>query len=201
MGKLEKIPAWQLTRVRNKKGVIAEAGKEGKTVHFAFLMDVCHLKNSELEPEVQKYKVRVVLRGEIVKDDSGSHAVFTEQGSSASQMTAAKVMVIKSRLPGDAVSAHSQVKLKMHQRYSKFQSQNVQIFGYIYQSTNGQNYDPVCKIQSFLLNESCTVILWQDLWERQFEKLLNTVGKRFQIGNVYSLTEKKGYSCLRMWTI
>ena len=40
----------------------------------------------------QKYKGRVVLQGDIVKDDSGSYAVFTEQGSSASQMTAAKVM-------------------------------------------------------------------------------------------------------------
>ena len=45
------------------------------------------------------------------KDDSGSYAVFTEQGSSASQMTAAKVMDIRSRLPGcdgqaaDSVSA------------------------------------------------------------------------------------------------
>ena len=35
-----------------------------------------------------------------MKDDSGSYAVFTEQGSSASQMTAAKVMDIISRLPG-----------------------------------------------------------------------------------------------------
>ena len=58
-------------------------------------------------------KGRVVLRGDIVKDDSGSYAVFTEQGSSASQMTAAKVMDIISRLPGcdgqaaDAVSAFS----------------------------------------------------------------------------------------------
>ena len=38
----------------------------------------------------KKYKGRVVLRGDIVKDDSGSYEVFTEQGSSASQMTAAK---------------------------------------------------------------------------------------------------------------
>ena len=42
----------------------------------------------------KNYKGRVVLRGDIVKDDSGFHAVFTEQGSSASQMTAAKVMDI-----------------------------------------------------------------------------------------------------------
>ena len=44
--KLEKIPAWQLTKVRNKKEVFAEASKK---VHFASLMDISHLKNSELE--------------------------------------------------------------------------------------------------------------------------------------------------------
>ena len=54
-------------------------------------MDLCHLKNSELEPQFQKYNGRVVLRGDIVKDDSGAHAVFTEQGSWASQMTTAEL--------------------------------------------------------------------------------------------------------------
>ena len=118
MGKLEKIPAWQLTKVRRKKDVIDEAGKEGKTVHFASLMGICPLKNSELEPKIRKYKGRVVLRGDTVKDDSGSYAAFTEQGSSASQMTAAKVMDVIARLPGcagpaaDAVSAHTQVKME-----------------------------------------------------------------------------------------
>ena len=63
-------------------------------------MDICHLKDSELEPKRQKYKGRVVLRGDIVKDDSGSYAVFPEQGSSTSQMMAAKVMDVMSRLPG-----------------------------------------------------------------------------------------------------
>ena len=78
----------------------AEARTKGAEVHFASLMDMCHLKNAELETKHQKYKGRVVLRGDTVKDDSGSYAVFTEQGSSASQMTAAKVMDIISRLPG-----------------------------------------------------------------------------------------------------
>ena len=51
-----------------------------------------------------------------MKDDSGSYAVFTEQVSSASQMTAAKVKDIICRLPGcagqaaDAVSACTQVQ-------------------------------------------------------------------------------------------
>ena len=53
------------------------------------------------------------FRGDIVKDDSGSYAVFTEQGS-----TAAKVMDIISRRPGcggqaaDAVSAYTQVTME-----------------------------------------------------------------------------------------
>ena len=71
-----------------------------------------------MEAKHQKYKGRVVLRGDIVKDNSGSYAVFTEQGSSASQMTAAKIMDIISGLPGcdgqaaDAVSADTQVKME-----------------------------------------------------------------------------------------
>ena len=38
----------------------------------ATLMDICHLKNEELEPKYHKYKGRVVLRGDVVKDNSGS---------------------------------------------------------------------------------------------------------------------------------
>ena len=58
-----------------------------------------------------------------MKDDSGSYAMFTEQRSSASQMTAAKIMDIISRLPGcarqaaDAVSSETQVKWKMLKNY------------------------------------------------------------------------------------
>ena len=113
--KLKKISAWNLTKVRSEKEVIDEARTSGAKVHFASLMDICHLKNAELKTKHQ--------RGDIVKDDAGSYAVFTEQGSSASQMTAAKVMDIISRLPGcagqaaDAVSGYTHVKWKMLQNY------------------------------------------------------------------------------------
>ena len=49
--------------------------KKGRKVHFASLMDLCHLKNAELETKHQKFHGRDVLRGDIVKDDSGSYAV------------------------------------------------------------------------------------------------------------------------------
>ena len=56
--KLEKISAWNLTKVKSKKQVIEEARTSGATVHhFASLMDICHLKNAELEaktPEIQR---------------------------------------------------------------------------------------------------------------------------------------------------
>ena len=115
-------------------------------------MDLCHLKNLELEPQYYKYKGRVVLRGDIVKDDSGSYAVFTEQGSSASQMTAAKIMDIILRLPGcsgqaaDPVSAHTQVKMEddIWIRLPKHKR---------------PNHDPVWKTQSFLSTGTCTVTL------------------------------------------
>ena len=116
--KLEKIPAWDLTTVRSKSEVIDEARTKGAKVHFASLMDLCHLKNAELETKHQKYKDRVVLRDDIVKDDSVSYAVFTEQGSSVSQMTAKKIMDLIAKLPDcegqapDAVSAFSQVQME-----------------------------------------------------------------------------------------
>ena len=62
--KLKKISAWNLTKVRSKKQVIDEARTKGAKVHFASLVDTCHLKNGELE-------AKHLLRGDIVKDDSG----------------------------------------------------------------------------------------------------------------------------------
>ena len=53
-GKLEKISAWILTKVRSKKQVIDEARTSGATVHFASLMDICHLESAELDAKHQK---------------------------------------------------------------------------------------------------------------------------------------------------
>ena len=106
---MEEISACNLTKVKSKKRVFDEATMSGATVHFA------SSKNAALEAKHQKYKGRVVLRGDVVKDHSGSSAVFTAQGSSSA---AAKIMDIISRLLGcdgqaaDAVSACTQVKME-----------------------------------------------------------------------------------------
>ena len=134
----------------------------------------------KMETKHPKYKGRIVLRGDIVTDDSGSHAVFTEQGPSSSQMTAAKVMDIISRLPAcagqaaDAVFAYSQVKKGgCSQIIQKFQYRNVQTFRFVYHDTNGQNHGPVWKITVVPLERNLYGHPLAGLsWERQFEKIL-----------------------------
>ena len=82
-----------------------------KKVQFANLMDLCHLKNAELTRSES-------CSGENnVKDEEGCRAVFTEQGTSASPMAAAKFSDTISKLPdmagetSDAISAYTQVKM------------------------------------------------------------------------------------------
>ena len=55
---LEKIPAWDLTKVKSKKEVIDEAKTKGE-VQVAPLMDICHLKNTEFETKFKNAKVEL----------------------------------------------------------------------------------------------------------------------------------------------
>ena len=175
-GNFEKILVWNLTKVRNKKEVIDEARNNGKSVHVSLLTDLCHLKNSEMEPRYQKYKGAVVLRS----DDSGAYAVFTEQGSSASQMTTAKVMdIIFPDFQDVQVKQPMQYpfirrsKWKVYPNYWNFQSQNAQIFGFVYHDTNGpkswsSKEDPVVPLERNLYGHPLAGLSW----EMQFEKVL-----------------------------
>ena len=56
--KHETLPAWQLEKIKSKKEVMKEAQKNNTIVNFASLMDLCHLKNSELEAQFRKCKGR-----------------------------------------------------------------------------------------------------------------------------------------------
>ena len=186
MGKIGKNPAWNLTKVRSKKEVIDEARTKGAKVHLASLMslmDICHLKNDELETKHQKYKGRVVLRGDIVKEDSGSCAVFTEQGSSASQMTAAKIMDIISRLPccdgqaADAVSAFTQVKMEDAHKLLKIPKSEcpdiwIRLPRHKWPKSWSSVEDPVVPLERNLYGHPLAGLLWR----RQFEKILLKYG-------------------------
>ena len=78
MGKIGENFGVEPDKSQSKTEVIDEARTKGAKVHFDSLMDICHLKNAELEAKHQKYKGRAVLRGDSVKDDSGFYEVCTE---------------------------------------------------------------------------------------------------------------------------
>ena len=144
------------------------------------------------------HKGRVVLRGDIVKDDSGSYAAFTEQGSSADQMTAAKTMDIISRLHGcagqtaEAVSAYTQEKWKMLTNCSNFPNKNVQTFGFVYHDAYGLNHGPPSRSSwpKYSWSSVGRTVVGKAIWENP---IWNTVGKNFQLGMPIR-TPWKGYS-------
>ena len=142
-------------------------------------MDICHLKNAEMGQSSKHFKVELYSQTDIVKDDSGSYAVFTEQGSSASQMTAAKVMDIISRLPGcagqatDAVSAYIQVKMEdAHKLLKNPKSECPDIWIRLPRHKWPKSWssvrDPVVPLERNLYGHPVAGLLW----ERQFEKII-----------------------------
>ena len=104
-------------------------------------MNFCHLKHSELELQYQKYKGSAVLGGLIVKDDSGSYAVFTEQGSSP-RYNGCHSKITRMRRTSSRANCQFTTRLewKMFHLFSIFQSQNVQIVENVNQNTNGQTH-------------------------------------------------------------
>ena len=43
-----------MEKVKSKKDVVLEAHKEKKESPLSYIVDICHLKNAELEPKHQK---------------------------------------------------------------------------------------------------------------------------------------------------
>ena len=179
-GRVEKLPFPQNLRISSWSYDMAGHAKKyvERYCELATLMDICHLKNAELETKHQKYKGRVVLRVDIVKDNSGSYAVFTEQGSSASQMTAAKIMDIISRLPGcdgqaaDAVSAYTQVKMEDAHKLLKIPKSEcpdiwIRLPRHKWPKSWSSMEDPVVPLERNLYGHPLAGLLW----EMQFEKI------------------------------
>ena len=105
-------------------------------------------------------------------------------------------MDVIARLPGcdgqaaDAVSACTQVKLEDASQIA----QNVQMYGYVFQNTNGPNLGQTLKIQWFLLNEICTDTHLRDSYGRDSLRKFywNLDGGKYRIGNVFLFIENQG---------
>ena len=126
-----------------------------------------------------------------MEDDSVSYGVFTEQGSSASQMTAAKVMDIISRLPGcagqaaDAVSAYSQDQNGGCSEIIEIPNSEcpdiwIRLPRHKWPKSWSSMEDPVVPLKRNLYGHPLAGLLWK----RQFEKILlqHGLGEGFQLG-------------------
>ena len=109
---LQKLQALGIvTSDQQNRGDTSRATLEGKKVDFCHIHGLVSSQQLQIGEKIQKYTGTVVLRGVVVRDDSGDYAVFTEQGASASHMSAANVLDVISRLLGcsgqasDVVSA------------------------------------------------------------------------------------------------
>ena len=115
--RLEKNTVRLVETVRECKDVEAEALRTGKKIHIARLLELSSAKHEELPPELQKYKGRVVVQGDNMKDETSLAAVFADASSSASHIEASKLCDAVALQPGcsgeqsDAPGAYTQAVL------------------------------------------------------------------------------------------
>ena len=109
---------WDTSGVKSKGEVMQRGRDEKIEIHFGSIKAICHIKNHELGKAYWVYKGRIVFRGDLVKDETGHKAVFTEQGTTASYMAGTKFLDVIARFPGmsgqdaDATSAFTQITLE-----------------------------------------------------------------------------------------
>ena len=128
-------------------------------------------------------------------------------GSSASQMTAAKVKDIISRQPScagqaaDAISAYTQVKMENAPKLLKIPKSEcpdvwIHLPRHKWPKSWSSMEDPVVPLERNLYGHPSAGLLW----EKPFEKILLQHGwEKVPNWNAYSYTVKKDYSYLCMW--
>ena len=113
-----------------------------------------------------------------MKDDSGANPVFTEQGSSASQMNAAEVVDVSGRLPdcdgqaADSVFSYTQVKMEDAPRLlgipeSECPDVWIRLPRHKWPKSWADIEDPVVRLERNLFGYPLARLLW----ERQFEEV------------------------------
>ena len=78
----------RMGKTRENTGKAADESQKQKRgdrkLHFTSLMDICHLKKSELEPQFQRYKDQVVFRGDIVAESKPTMNLVSPVSTSSS---------------------------------------------------------------------------------------------------------------------
>eukprot|EP00435_Cladocopium_sp_Y103_P068964 s77_g32.t1 len=107
---LLKAGTWDLSSVREKEDVRAEAKRSGVSVHFGQLMTIASIKFHELAEHLQKIKGRIVYRGDCAKDEHGAAAVYQELGANPWRQVPELRTEAYGTLPGHCSTAADAVK-------------------------------------------------------------------------------------------
>ena len=106
--KLKSLPAQDFKKAKPKSEVVQQAKKDGRLVHFASLMDICHLKHSELAKHLQTRKEEGrAPEGQDQRQKVDRKQNSRSKGAAASQMTAERFLETISRLVGMAGEANA----------------------------------------------------------------------------------------------
>ena len=142
VGKARSIAGMASDEGQEQKEVYEKAQKRGKDSSCCCIDGLCAISRTRSWNSSSKnYQGPVVLRGGVVKDDSGSYAVFMEQGSSVSQIDCRKVRNRQTtwmRWTSDAYPPTPKSKWRTLQYCWNFQSLSVSTDGYVYHDTTGQ---------------------------------------------------------------
>ena len=156
--KLEKLPALQMTKVRSKKkGVI----KKAMTVPFCYAIGYLFWNSNRNSKN--KYRGRVVPRGDIVKYDSVALMLFSPSRvrqhlkwrPPRSWISSPDCQVAMDRQP----TQYQLIPMSTMEDAPRFLNSEVRMSRHMETSstTNGKNLGRPLKIQWFFLNEICTV--------------------------------------------
>ena len=174
-------------------------------MHFASWMDICHLKNSELEPKFQKYKrssrtlrwhcerwFRIVCciywtrTISITDDGCTGHGYYIK--TTRMRMTYSR----------RSIRLHPAQNGRCTDIKKKFRSRNVRILDkHKWPKSWSTVEDPVVPLERNLYGHPLAGLFYGKGNLRK--SYSNTVERRFPIGNADSYTAKKGYYYLCMW--
>ena len=167
---------WLEDTVRERDEVVAEArarSKDGRpTLHIGQLMSICSIKFAELAKKDQKYKGRIVFRGDSVKDEHGAAAVFQELSAQPTSIATANANIAYGSLPGhtttqaDARSAYLQSVLK-----SKHPTWVAIPFELWPQAWRGRYTKPMCRLHKALYGHPESGAHWEKHLEAAIKKL------------------------------
>ena len=209
MGKLEKISAWNLMKVRNKIRGDRWSRDEGRKKFILphwWTSVIWRMPN--WRQSTKNTKDELYSRGDIVKDDSGSYAVFTRtriisitNDSSKSHGYHLQTAVGCDGQAADAVSAHTQVKMEDAPKLLKIPKSEcpytwIRLPRHKLLKSWSSMEDPVVPLERTSVRSFGRTIMGEAIWENSIETRL---GEGFQIGNACSYTVKKGCSYQCMW--